>query len=335
MKIKIAKLSATLPLTLVLQGIIVGQAVAAEVAGTVATETTTTTDTLKKEEEKSVAAITAVNSPAFQRGEKIVFKNRLYGLKRTAPNTTSNIYYAPQNAAARIIDIDSTNGTLKLSFSKNAYSHFKSSSNRFLPFTLPSSEGQYSNYNRVWCIDTSIGCTPPTPQIIDGDQKYDVIDPANSYSVPLTTLASYEYSKRGFSTGALFVPFKFHTNDRSLTTGGSLAGYLGYHSENVAGSILPFISAGLSWVDESSLSSISATSATTTTPTSTTTTTTQTTSPTGAKVGWTVAWGILAHPSDSSNFNIGLVFGRDYVNDKYKYQGKPWMALEIGYAFSK
>jgi hypothetical protein len=119
-----------------------------------------------------------------------------------------------------------------------------------------------------------------------------------------------------FVTGVLAVPFKWHLSDKSVTLGSTIGGYLGYQTKTWHDlTLTPIVGGGLALIDQS-------------TPT--------TQAPLGT--GVTVAFGMIGRVGTfgTQGVQIGIIFGRDWLGQgaKYKYEGKPWIAFEVGYNFS-
>lgn len=110
----------------------------------------------------------------------------------------------------------------------------------------------------------------------------------------------------GFTGGALTIPFKFHVNDKSLSGGGTLGGYVGYRTQYKGLTLTPIASAGLTMTDSKYGSGLSLAS------------------------GWIGSIG-------ASNMHFGLVYGVDWYSQavKYPYNGKLWLAVEVGYNFGQ
>lgn len=110
----------------------------------------------------------------------------------------------------------------------------------------------------------------------------------------------------GFTGGMLAIPFKFHPTDHSLTGGGTVGGYVGWKTSWMGLTLTPIVSAGLTMTD--------------------------------AKygTGFTVASGFVGSVSNTP-IQLGLVYGVDWYSNAvhYPYEGKLWLAVEIGYDFSK
>lgn len=109
----------------------------------------------------------------------------------------------------------------------------------------------------------------------------------------------------GFVAGVLTIPFKFHLNDKSMTGGSTLGGYVGWKSSWAGLTLTPIVSAGMAM-------------------------------PTGNYgPGLTVASGFIGSVANSG-IDWGIVLGVDWFSTAahYPYEGKPWLAVEIGYKFS-
>lgn len=108
----------------------------------------------------------------------------------------------------------------------------------------------------------------------------------------------------GFVGGVLTIPFKFHLSDDSMTGGSTLGGYLGWKASWMGLTATPIVSAGMAM-------------------------------PTGNYgPGLTVATGLIGSVA-SSPIDWGIVLGADWFakSANYPYEGKPWIAVEIGYKF--
>jgi len=110
----------------------------------------------------------------------------------------------------------------------------------------------------------------------------------------------------GFVGGMLVVPFKFHPSDHSLTGGGTAAGYVGWRSSWMGLTVTPIVSAGLSLSDAR------------------------------YGTGFSVASGLIGSVANSP-IHFGLVAGTDWYAKslQYPYDGKLWLAVEVGYNFSQ
>ncbi len=109
----------------------------------------------------------------------------------------------------------------------------------------------------------------------------------------------------GFVAGVLTIPFKFHLSDDTMTGGSTLGGYLGWKMTWMGLTVTPVVSSGMAM-------------------------------PTGNYgPGLTVAGGFIGSVS-STPMDWGLLLGADWFSrsSHYPYEGKPWLAVEIGYKFS-
>jgi len=122
----------------------------------------------------------------------------------------------------------------------------------------------------------------------------------------------------GLTYGALLVPFKYHLGgSKSFTSSASVGGYIGFRQDRsgktgLALEYIGFLGAATVPVAQNVNGQSS----------------------TQNMSGVTYGVGILGTVKGS--FHMGVVFGADRVNASAHYEdnGKPWLAVEIGYAFS-
>lgn len=122
----------------------------------------------------------------------------------------------------------------------------------------------------------------------------------------------------GLTFGTLIVPFKYHLGgSESFTGSASVGGYLGYRQEK----------SGFWGLDVQYVAFMGASNV----PVSKTTNGTTTTE---NMFGVSYGIGILGTVKDS--FHMGIILGADRVNSSADYidNGKPWIAVELGYSFS-
>ena len=115
-----------------------------------------------------------------------------------------------------------------------------------------------------------------------------------------------EPTQYGFVGGVLTIPFKFHLSDDTMTGGSTLGGYLGWKQSWMGLTWTPIVSAGMAM-------------------------------PTGNYgPGLSVASGFIGSVSNTS-MDWGIVLGVDWFAKAahYPYEGKPWLAVEIGYNFAQ
>ena len=115
-----------------------------------------------------------------------------------------------------------------------------------------------------------------------------------------------EPTQYGFVAGVLTTPFKFHLSDDTMTGGSTLGGYLGWKESWMGLTFTPIVSAGMAM-------------------------------PTGNYgPGLTVATGFIGSVAKTP-MDWGIVLGVDWFAKatRYPYEGKPWLAVEIGYKFAQ
>lgn len=114
-----------------------------------------------------------------------------------------------------------------------------------------------------------------------------------------------------FVTGVLAVPFKWHLSDKSASVGETLGGYLGYQTKAFHDlTITPVVGGGLAMVNQSTV----------------------------VGAGVSIASGLIGRvgTTGTQGVQLGLICGVDWLGKsaRYQYEGKPWLAFEVGYNFS-
>jgi hypothetical protein len=152
----------------------------------------------------------------------------------------------------------------------------------------------------------------------------------HQYTIAKSKVLNASATIQGFVSGVLAVPFKFHLSDHSTTAGSTIGGYVGYRTSVAnAFTVTPVIAGGLALISTSAAQVTTSTTSTTTTPTST-----------GAQTsaGFSVATGFIGSVTSaaSKGAQFGVLVGLDWLGKKsnYAYDGKPWIAFEIGYNFA-
>jgi hypothetical protein len=147
------------------------------------------------------------------------------------------------------------------------------------------------------------------------------------YTVAASELTNTKIQSQGLVTGFLAVPYKFHVNDHASTVGTTIGGYVGYSFAQFGRfSVTPVLGGGVALI---STQAAQATSSGTTPASTSSSTSSQT------NAGFSLAGGFIG-TIGSSNTQIGIVFGSDWLGHKanYPYEGKGWLAFEVGYNFS-
>jgi len=135
----------------------------------------------------------------------------------------------------------------------------------------------------------------------------------------VVVFSSYEIestppNRYGLTYGTLMVPYKYHFGSKNFSSSTSVGGYLGFRQEN---SLI-----GLQWIGFMGVGQIPVTQNVNGED--------KTQNLTGVSYGI----GLLGTVKDK--FHMGVILGADRVNpgSGYKDNGKPWIAVELGYAFS-
>jgi len=150
----------------------------------------------------------------------------------------------------------------------------------------------------------------------DCDKK--PIDTGEAYLLSLTEVSQSGLARTGSTYGALIVPFKWHMQgDREVTGSSTVGAYLGYRFEtaNAIGyTLTPVAFMGASNV---SVAKTGANGEATN----------------ESLFGFSAGFGLIG--TFKKDFQAGVVVGWDHVNKSagYQYNGKPWLALEIGFSF--
>lgn|GEM_PF-6307104 len=144
----------------------------------------------------------------------------------------------------------------------------------------------------------------------------------------------------GISYGVLAVPFKYHFNDRALTGGSTIGGYLGFTQDWGFTQVSEIFGAGLALVSTTAATSNFSNAAPTGASsrafsTDAATATSGTTPSTSTLTGLSIAAGLLGKLG-STNTQFGVLIGTDLVEKSasYKYNGKVWLSFSVGYNFS-
>lgn len=123
---------------------------------------------------------------------------------------------------------------------------------------------------------------------------------------------SAKLSLTGPVSGPLIVPFKYRTDDKSLSGEAAIGYYAGYRTEttipftNTRIPVSPFIAGGLTQINVS------------------------TTGDADNKSGVTLAVGILIN--NWADVNLGFVYGQDRIGDStWKHEGDGWISFMIGW----
>jgi hypothetical protein len=136
--------------------------------------------------------------------------------------------------------------------------------------------------------------------------------------IPYPEITSTPPDRYGLTYGTLLVPFKYHLRgDKDFTGGTSLGGYVGFRQDKsgltgLAAQYVVFLGAASVAVPQ----------------------TVGGNTVTQNMAGVSYGVGILGTVKD--NFHLGVVLGADRVNASagYKDNGKAWLAVSLGFAFS-
>jgi hypothetical protein len=149
------------------------------------------------------------------------------------------------------------------------------------------------------------------------------------YTINKKFLTATDYTSQGLVGGVLAVPFKFHIAGKTTTSGSTIGGYVGYRT-NFSNwfTITPIVAGGLALISAQPAQASSGGSPGAAAPN----TGSQTSS------GFSIATGLIGSVSNTgSGSQFGILIGLDWLGKgaNYQYEGKPWIAFEIGYNFSQ
>jgi len=144
------------------------------------------------------------------------------------------------------------------------------------------------------------------------------IDTGEAYLLTLDEVSQSGLARTGSTYGALIVPFKWHMQgDREITGSSTVGAYLGYRFETA--NAIGYTLTPVAFMGAANISVA------------------KTTSTGEAKneslFGFSAGFGLIG--TFKKDFQAGVVIGWDHVNKSagYQYNGKPWLALEIGFSF--
>ena len=135
------------------------------------------------------------------------------------------------------------------------------------------------------------------------------------YVVERANLANHENMRNGYTYGVLTAPYKFFPKDHSFSSSAVIGPYVGWQYTINDFSVKPIASFGLSSV-------------------AVTTTNAAGESTTSNRAALALSTGVLF--DITNKFQLGFLVGADSAGpgSGYKYNGKPWLAIDIGYKFS-
>jgi hypothetical protein len=152
-------------------------------------------------------------------------------------------------------------------------------------------------------------------RLSDGSGPYEIREDVE-YFVRRSAFASHENLRNGYTYGLLTAPYKFFPKDHSFSSSATIGPYAGWEF-----TVSDWFSAKA--IGSFGLSSV---------PVTTTNSTGEST--TSNKAALSLSTGVLF--DINKQFQLGLLLGADSAgpNSGYQYNGKPWLAIDIGYKFS-
>lgn len=139
--------------------------------------------------------------------------------------------------------------------------------------------------------------------------QQELIEPKTSYEINKSAIENIVYKKYGWTYGVLVVPYKFQTHDKTVSFSPSYQGYVGYKRDKNGTAEGPFLSLGLTTADI---------------PTGAATST--------SKQGLSYGLGWLFEIKKGSGFQLVALAGQDRIASGYKYDGKTWLSVTLGFS---
>jgi hypothetical protein len=140
------------------------------------------------------------------------------------------------------------------------------------------------------------------------------IDCNLSYTIEKNTYETRGFARSGATYGALVVPFKYQlTKDKEFSGGSTIGAYAGYRFEwlnRLGFTAVPIVFGGASNISVNSGGNNK------------------------SVMGFSYGLGLIG---TYQTFQSGVVLGWDRVgkNEGYMYNGKPWIAVQVGYSFAQ
>jgi len=160
----------------------------------------------------------------------------------------------------------------------------------------------------------------------------DCVKQDTQYTAPKADVMALHYNKIGWVYGVLVAPYKFHLKEKTLTASASLGPYLGYSwgKDNLGLTLVG--SAGITTLTSEQVQAPS------TSASSGTGSGGNSTSKTSSQAGFSVSTGLIWTVSKGTGLHAGVLIGKDWAGSDaatpYKYEGKPWLSIEIGMPFN-
>ncbi|MBI3713577.1 MAG: hypothetical protein HY253_11550 [Burkholderiales bacterium] len=154
------------------------------------------------------------------------------------------------------------------------------------------------------------------------------LDPNTTYVLEKAEVELAPHSRRGWTFGALALPFKYQFSDKTFTNATTIGPYLGYGVNSNWGDFMGGTSTTLvfsaGWVNNIDVPLLKAADAKESTGTVN-------------RSGFTTAVGIVFSVDKGTGMQFGVFAGQDRLGRNtlapYKYEGKWWLSGMVGYKF--
>lgn len=237
----------------------------------------------------------AIPQPSDQsdwKGDRIVLRSDVTKIKST-DTTDATEYFAPDGAELDVAADDKKTDKLTVKFRLD---------------TLDGSNA---------CADPSFfSCAFAKKQPTRDFSANHVVDGHQAFVVDKAAIENLPHARRGFTFGALLVPFKYFSSDKSFSGSSTIGTYVGYKFQDNRGSFTPVLSAG--WMPNISVPTANG----------------------GASVsrsGFSLATGVIFSVDKGTGLQLGVLVGQDRLGSNavapYQYEGKTWFSLSIGFKF--
>lgn len=244
----------------------------------------------------SASAVAATPQPSDEsswRGDVVTLRSDTRGI-RSSDVTNETKYVALNGAVFDVSDDDKKTNVLTIKFRTGTLDGSNACTTKYFP-----------------CIFSS---TPEHTRVAASGVP--AVDVNNTYLVDKAAVEKIPHLHRGWTFGALVVPFKYQTTDKSFSGSSTLGTYVGYKFQDNSGSVTPILSAGI--VPNIAVPLANGTG-------------------TVNRSGFSWAGGVIFSIDKGTGTQIGILVGQDRLGSNaaapYVYEGKTWLSLSAGWKF--
>jgi hypothetical protein len=235
---------------------------------------------------------TQPNDQGDWKGDNITLRSDATKFKSTDPNDATD-YFAPDGAVLDVAVDDRKTDKITVKFRKG---------------TLDGSNA---------CADPSFfSCAFSRKQTTRDLTSHSVVEEHGVYTADKAAIESFPHSRRGYTFGALLVPFKYYSSDKSFTGASTIGTYIGYKFQDNRGSFTPILSVG--WVPSIKVPLSNGTG-------------------TVDRSGLSLATGVIFSVDKGTGIQLGVLAGQDRLGNNaaapYAQEGKWWLSISVGFKF--